>query len=204
MNGLIVEEFREAAMKRKLGRIFAVSLCGLLFLALSGAVPAGETYKQDGQGLEKEFDAFLKTYHKRADEELDGAFSVFRIPNAAQWFGENFSAEDAARLSKAYGQQVSDAANSLAEDMNLADPGGKFRVHCEPRGDIKTGAAKDGSDAAVPVKPIRVEQFVMQFESTGNGRKFLFMANFVYLDGAYRFVGGGGTAFWAKPGLGAQ
>jgi hypothetical protein len=163
-----------------------------------------ETYKQDAGGLEKQFDAFLKTYHKRADEQLDGAFSVFRMPNAAQWFAENFSAEDAARLSKAYGQQVSDAANSLAEDMNMADPGGKFRVHCEPRGEIKTGAAKDGSDVAAPLKPIHVEQFVMQFESTGNGRKFLFMANFVFLDGAYRYVGGGGTAFWAKPGLGAQ
>ncbi len=191
-------------MKRRLGRTFVVSLSVLLMLALSPLESAAETYKQDGQGLEKQFDAFLKTYHKRADTELDGAFSVFRIPNAAQWFAENFSAEDAERLSKVYGQRVSDAANSLAEDMNLADPGGKFRVHCEPRGDIKTGAAKDGSDTAAPLKPIRVEQFVMQFESTGTGRKFLFMANFVYLDGAYRFVGGGGTAFWAKPGLGAQ
>jgi hypothetical protein len=49
------------------------------------------------------------------------------------------------------------------------------------------------------VKPIAVEQFRLEFRSGSHDQKFSFIANFVYVDGAYRFVGGGGAAFWAKP-----
>jgi hypothetical protein len=52
------------------------------------------------------------------------------------------------------------------------------------------------------VKPIPVEQFQLEFRSSSHDQKFMFIANFVYMDGAYRFVGGGGVPFWAKPGVG--
>ncbi len=178
-----------------------VFVCGaILAFAPSGGKgsPPGETYKQSEDGLAKEFEAFLKAYHKGDDAGMDEGFAVFRIPNAKAWFAANFSAEDAAQLSAAYGQQVSDAQNSLIEDMNHAGAGNKFGLHCEARGDVAPETKKRGSDTVVPVKPVRVEQFLMEFQALGTREKFLFMANFVYVDGAYRFVGGGGGPFWVK------
>jgi hypothetical protein len=114
---------------------------------------------------------------------------------AKEWFAGHFSAEDAAQLDTSYGKQVTDAQNALIEDMNTADPGSKFHVRCESRGVVASGTGKAGGSGIQPVKPVQVEQFVMEFLS-GNGKKFLFLANFVYEDGAYRFVGGGGGPFW--------
>jgi len=174
-----------------------VAAVGVLVMLLQCAA-AGETYKQTADGLEKEFEGFLKAYHKGDDAGMDQGFGIFRIPNAKEWFAANFSAEDAERLNKAYGREVNDAMNALIEDMNHAGPGNKYGVHCEARGDVAAGTGKAESDAVRPVKPVRVEQFVMEFQALGTRERFLFMANFVYLDGAYRFVGGGGGPFWGK------
>ena len=160
------------------------------------ARPAGETYKQSADGLAKEFEPFLKAYHKGDDAAMEQAYSVFRIPNAKEWFAAHFSAEDAARLSGAYGQQATDAMNSLIEDMNRAGAANKYGLRCEARGDVAAGSGK--GDTIQPAKPVRVEQFVMEFQASSTREKFLFMANFVYVDGAYRFVGGGGGPFWGK------
>jgi len=166
-------------------------------LQRAASASAGDTYKQNEQGLEKQFDAFLKAYHKGDDKGMEEGFAVFRIPKAKEWFADHFSAEDAAQLSGAYDKQVTDAQNSLIDDLNTADPGSKFHLRCESRGEVASGTGKGGSGGIQPVKPVQVEQFVMEFVS-GNGKKFLFIANFVYLDGAYRFVGGGGGPFWVK------
>ena len=161
------------------------------------ARPAGETYKQSPDGLAKEFEPFLKAYHKGDDAGMEQAFSTFRIPNAKEWFAGHFSAEDVGRLNGAYGQQATDAMNSLIEDLNRAGAGDKFALRCEARGDVAAGSGK--GDTIQPVKPVRVEQFLLEFHASSTRVKFLFLANFVYVEGAYRFVGGGGAPLWAKP-----
>jgi hypothetical protein len=190
-------------VKEKRAWFYLKVLCVVLVtlaLPLQGVTtgPSGETYKQNEQGLEKEFEAFLKAYHNGDDKGMDAAFGVFRMPNAKEWFASHFSAEDAAQLSAAYDRQVADAQTSLIEDMNLAGPGNKFHLRCEARGDVAAASGKRDSDGIQPLKPIRVEQFVMEFQASDTRQKFLFMANFVYEGGAYRYVGGGGAPFWAK------
>jgi hypothetical protein len=179
--------------------------CALLLLLalplqLSAGSPNPETYKQDAQGLEKQFEPFLKAYQKGDDRGMDENFGVFRLPRPKEWFENNFSAEDAEKLVAVYDREVSDAESSLIEDMNRADPGSRFRVRCEPRGESGAGQDSSGGYGLRPVKPIAVEQFRLEFRSGSHNQKFSFIANFVYVDGAYRFVGGGGAAFWAKPG----
>ena len=100
-----------------------------------------ETYKQNGQGLEKQFEPFLKAYQKGDDKGMDESFGVFRFPKAKEWFGNYFSPENAAKLSSAYEREISDAESSLIEkDMNKADPGSRFpertvkRLETVPRG----------------------------------------------------------------------
>jgi hypothetical protein len=164
------------------------------------ATPNAETYKKNEQGLEKQFEPFLKAYQKGDDRGMDESFAAFRIPKAKEWFGNYFSGEDAAKLSLAYDREVSEAESSLIEDLNRSDAGSRFRLRCEPRGDSVAGQVGSGGYGFRPLKSIAVEQFRLEFRSTSHNQKFSFIADFVYVDGAYRFVGGGGAAFWAKPG----
>ena len=190
-------------MRRRMIQVF---LATLLVLSMQGgstvATPNAETYKQNEQGLEKQFEPFLKAYQKADDKGMDETFALFRLPKEKEWFEDYFSAEDAAKLVASYDREMSEAEASLIEDMNKADPGSRFRVRCEARGDGGAGQGNTGGYGFKPVKPIAVEQFRLEFRSGSHNQKFSFIANFVYVDGAYRFVGGGGVAFWAKPGVG--
>jgi len=182
-------------------------ICVLLLLLAAplqpaAAAPNPETYKQNGQGLEKQFEPFLKAYQRGDDKGMDEGFALFRLPKSKEWFGDRFSAEDAATLVATYDREMSEAESSLIEDMNKADPGSRFRVRCEARGESPAGQESAGGYGFKPVKRIAVEQFRLEFRSGSHDQKFSFIANFVYVDGAYRFVGGGGVAFWAKPGAG--
>lgn len=183
--------------------IIQVLIATLLAVVIQGpsslAAPGADTYKQNEQGLEKEFEAFLKAYQRGDDKGMDEGFAVFRLPKAKEWFESNFSAEDAAKLIAAYDREMSEAEASLIEDMNKADPGSRFRARCEARGESPAGQGSAGGYGFKPVKPISVEQFRLEFRSGSHGQRFSFISNFVYADGAYRFVGGGGVAFWAKP-----
>ena len=191
-------------MKEKAQRIF-LWITGFFLLLLAAplqnvaSAPGPETYKQNEQGLEKQFDAFLKAYQRGDDKGMDEGFAVLRLPKAPEWFGDHFSGEDAAKLTVAYDREMSEAEASLIEDMNKADPGSRFRVRCEARGIGGAGEGSTGGYGFKPMKPIAVEQFRVEFRSGSHDQKFSFIANFVYVDGAYRFVGGGGVAFWAKP-----
>ena len=187
-------------------RMILVFLRTLLVLSMLGgstvATPSPETYKQNEQGLEKQFEAFLKAYQRGDDKGMDEGFAVFGLPKSKEWFENYFSAEDAAKLIVGYEREMSEAEASLIEDMNKADPGSRFRVRCEARGESPSGQESGGGYGFNPVKAIPVEQFRLEFRSGSHDQKFSFIANFVYVDGAYRFVGGGGVAFWAKPGAG--
>ena len=189
-------------MKEKKLQTYLEMLCVLLLLAVplqrAATAPNPETYKQNAQGLEKQFEPFLKAYQKGDDKGMDESFAVFRIPKPKEWFANYFSEDDAARLSSSYERELSDAESSLIQDMNLADPGSRFRVRCEPQGDSGAGQAGAGGGGVRPLKPIVVEQFKFEFRSADHSQKFMFIANFLYADGAYRFVGGGGAPFWAK------
>ncbi len=167
----------------------------------AAAAPGAETYKQNAQGLEKQFEAFVRAFQRGDDKGMDEGFGVFRLLKPKEWFGNYFSPEDAAKLVAAYDREVSEAESSLIEDMNRADPGSRFRVRCEARGDSVAGQTGSGEYGMRPLKAIVVEQFRLEFRSTSHDQKFSFIANFVYADGAYRFVGGGGVPFWAKPGV---
>src|SRR5579859_6268552 len=130
-------------MRRRMIQVILATLLVLTMLGRSTVASANaETYKQNGQGLEKQFEAFLKAYQRGDDKGMDEAFALFRLPKAQEWFGDHFSAEDATKLASLYDRELSDAEASLIEDMNKADPGSRFRVRCEARGD---GGAGTGS-----------------------------------------------------------
>jgi hypothetical protein len=174
----------------------------LLFISMPSGIRASnpETYKHDASGLERQFEPFLKAYQHGDDKGMDETFQLFRFSKPKEWFAANFAPEDAERLLPAYETDVNDAESSLIQSLNLADPGSGFHVRCEPRGDAGgAGKPRPEEGGIQPKQEIAVEQFMLEFRSTKAGQRFRIIVNFVYADGAYRFVGGGGAPLWAKP-----
>src|SRR5215470_13625886 len=183
----------------KMTEIFLAVLGVLIFQMQAEVAPSAETYKHDEQGLEKQFEPFLKAYKQGDDKGMDQAFAVFRFPKPKEWFETYFAPEDVERLLPAYETDVNDAESSLIQSLNLADPGSGFKVRCEPRGDAGgAGKPRPEEGGIQPRQEIPVEQFLVEFRSTKTGQKFRVILNFVYADGAYRFVGGG-APLWVKP-----
>jgi hypothetical protein len=85
--------------------------------------------------------------------------------------------------------------------MAAVPPGTTFRVRCKlPHADPTTRISPR-LDAIVPSVQIPVEQFVTEFDPVPkmkNGR-FSLVVNYVYVDGAFRYVGKGAYPFWSAP-----
>jgi hypothetical protein len=85
--------------------------------------------------------------------------------------------------------------------MAAAPPGTRFRVRCKlPHAD-PTMRISPRPDAILPSAAMSVEQFVTEFDSIPkikNGR-FSLVVNYVYADGAFRYVGKGAYPFWSAP-----
>jgi hypothetical protein len=168
-------------------------------LQRTATAPSPETYKQNTDGLAKQFEPFLKAYEKNDDKRMDESFGIFGFPKPKEWFEKYFSAADAEQLSASYGEQVNGAESLLIHDMNVVSPGVRFKVRCELRGEASKGQPGSEEGWIRAVKQVPVEQFQLEFRSTTVSQKFSFIANFVYLDGAYRYVGWDAAPFWAKP-----
>ena len=176
----------------------AALACVALLLVATQALSSAEAYKQNAQGLEKEFEGFLKAYHKGDDKGMDESFRVFHLPKSKEWFENSFAPEDAAKLEADYDARLGGAENALIESMNVAGAGSGFRLRCEPSGLPVAGKSPGSAGGMQPLEAIPVEQFILEFESTKSLKKFRVVANFVYIDGAYRFVGGSGAPFWVR------
>jgi len=193
-----MERQRTPVMTSRVPAILLALVGILIFQLCAVAAPGAETYKHDESGLEKQFEPFLKAYQRGDDKGMDATFALFRFPKPKEWFAAYFSPDGAERLLPAYETDMNDAESSLIQSMNLADPGSGFKLHCEFRGDAGgAGRPRPEEGGIQPKQEIFVEQFFLEFRSTKAGQRFRVILNFVYVDGAYRFVGGG-APLWVK------
>jgi hypothetical protein len=164
------------------------------------AVPPTEKYTQDAPGLGKEFEPFLEAYSKGDVAAQDQTIPVFRMPDAKAWFGQYFQAEDVEQLVWDDEAAVRFLGKSLPRGMDMLARGARFHANCEPRAVRKDGPVKPRANSMNPVRDVAVEQFDIELRAEGSEKRFSFLGNFVYVDGAYRYVGGGALPFWSMPG----
>jgi hypothetical protein len=192
----------------ELGRAMKTSvfLLGLILFALLGicdndskASSSSATYRQDGAGLEKQFEPFLKAYHKGDTEAQAEAFKVFQFPDPESWFGQYFRPEDVQQLVRDAETEAVGEGETLAGMMNIIKLGARFRARCKPHANGETGTVKERQNSVHPVRAVPVEQFDIEFQVDDSGSRFSFLINSVYVDGAYRYVGKGELPFWLMP-----
>ncbi len=176
-----------------------VSVLGLALPISKTGRPSPPTYSQDAKGLQKQYDPLLKAYSKGKQEEIDKEFSIFLLPDEDKWFGEYFSATDIEKLKEDYSQVVRlHEQGFITITTKVLHTTSKFRAHCSPHGSGDKTKFQPRADAIRSTRDVPVEQFEVEFTSD-DGKKFSDLENFVYVDGAFRFLGKGAYPFWAQP-----
>lgn len=159
---------------------------------------AGGAYAHDTKGLEKQYDPFLKALAKRDAASMAESYKIFLIPEPDKWFATYFKKEDVEQLGWDQEAENENEKKSLVTITNLVGLGARFHAHCKrPSSDAQAKLAPR-ADALTPLQPVPVEQFEVEFVGD-NGKRFSILGNFVYVDGAFRFVGKGAYPFWSMP-----
>lgn len=176
-----------------------LSVLGVALAMPKTGPPSPSTYSHDAKGLQKQYDPLLKAYSKGNQEEIDKEFSIFLLPDEDKWFGEYFSAADIEKLKEDYHQKAhAHKQGFITITTKVMHSTSRFHAHCSPPDPNHPTKVEPRADAIQPTRDVPVEQFRVEFTSD-DGKKMSNLENFVYIDGAFRFVGIGAYPFWAQP-----
>ena len=171
------------------------------FSFLPEITDAPAAFSHDAKGLESQYQAFLDAFAAVKPAEFHQALAVFALPNPADWFAKYFAKEQVELLVRQNESESNAYEQALLRSMAAVPTGTRFRVRCKlPHADPTTRILPR-PDAIPPSAAIPVEQFVTEFDPVPkmkNGR-FSLVVNYVYVDGAFRYIGKGAYPFWAAP-----
>lgn len=171
------------------------------------------------KGFDKQYESVFKAYEKGDEKELLERFRPFAIPE--HWFTDEFGPEDGPKLSRQYLYRFRDFETDTVQEFNRVTC--DYDGGCN-RGQIKTRAAKateltqapPASTSAIsllPVQRFRIRYFSTEVgaEENGNGGYGTclccnpgpcydksWVSSFIYVDGAFRFVGRATCPFWDR------
>jgi len=185
--------------------VLSLLLCGCPKNLVQSKVPGSaasvnesRTYSHDARGLEQEFEPFLNASASDNEAATDKLFVVFTLPDASGWFAKYFEKERVEQLGWDYEAEVAAFKNSTTHEAKIGPVGTRFKVHCSPYHGTSAAGFAPRADAFVPLQQVAVEQFEIEFSSS-RGYRSSELANFTYVDGAYRYLGKGAYPFWSMP-----
>jgi len=164
---------------------------------------AREVYQHTGTGLEKQFDELLRAYQAGDRPRLDAAMSSFSLPNPQVWFVEMFGPSQGDKLVNSYAKsfagfqpQITGIIEHYGKNTDL-----RLAAHLSKAWDLQdTVATGIDSSTVVPLKNVSIEAYNLWLSPEGHGAAgTAWMESFVYLDGAFRYLGGGASPFWVRP-----
>jgi hypothetical protein len=164
--------------------------------ALGAAAQA--RYSHNAGGLEQQYEPFLEAYARADTESQDKAFAIFAMPEANKWFATYFAKPDVEQLGWDYEAEVDTYRKSLINVMRIWGSAKRFHAHCKPTSRTSRADLQPRTDAVRPSQEVPTEQFELEFVSD-DGKRFSELCNFVYVNGAYRYVGNGAYPFWSMP-----
>ena len=192
-------------------RLVAVLLL-LLVLPALGQQKSRSLVPNSPKGFDQQYKSVFKAYEKGDEKELLERFRTFAIPE--RWFVDEFGPEKGPKLSRKYLYRFRDFETDTVQEFNrvICD----YDTGCT-RGQIQTRAAKatelaQAPPASIPSMPSPpVQRFLIRHLSTDVGSvenvnggygtclccnpgpcyDNSWLSSFIYVDGAFRFVGCG-------------
>ena len=176
-----------------------LSVLGVALAMPKTGQPSPPNYSHNAKGLQEQYDPLLKAYSEGKQEEIDKEFSIFLLPDEDKWFGEYFSATDIEKLKEDYHQNAHlHKQGFITIATKVLHTTSKFHAHCSLTHSNGKAKFQPRADAIQSTRDVPIEQFAVEFKSD-DGKKFSDLENFVYIDGAFRYLGNGAYPFWAQP-----
>jgi hypothetical protein len=165
------------------------------------SLPLG--YSHDAKGVEAEYQPFLKAFNKGQAPPYDKEFADFILPDPSAWFGQYFEIGQVQALVDDYEAKIAAWQKSeVTIKLKLWPAGTHFKLHCKAHLPSDPGFPPR-QNAYQPKQPIPIEQFEVRFEAdkvgASGGTAISSLVSMVWVDGAYRYVGGGAYPFWSMP-----
>jgi hypothetical protein len=162
--------------------------------------PSNKSYSHDAKGLEKEYDPFLTALAKGDPTAANESYKVFAIPVPNTWFALYFKKENVEQLGWDYEPELENEKKSLLMMTRTVGRGQllRFHAHCKSPDHDPTANLPARSNSMLPDSAVPVEQYTVEFVADQK-RRFSFLGNFVYVEGAFRYVGKGAYPFWSMP-----
>jgi hypothetical protein len=153
----------------------------------------------DAKGLEHQYQAIVDAFAEKPGR-YHQAFAIFSLLNPADWFAKYFEKAQVDQLRWDYESELGTYERILLRGLEAVPPGTRFRVRCKPPRADPITRMQPRSAATLPGVSIPVEQFVTAFDPIKKGYgRFSMVVNYVYVDGAFRYVGRGAFPFWSAP-----
>lgn len=176
--------------------LIAVAILSVNMRFTVSAAPA--TYAQDATGLEKQFEPLVKAWGKHDMKAIDEACKSLALPDPSGWFSNYFAKDQVQQLVWDDEAEVNNFKTVTPGMMNILAKGQKFRVRISLPDLSSSTKVQPRADAVVPLTPVPIEQFTVAFVAE-KGASMSMLLNFVYVDGAHRYVGRGAYPFWSMP-----
>jgi hypothetical protein len=163
------------------------------------ALPPDDSHS--AKGLELQYQLLDQAYSSGNSAEIDRTFAGFSLPNPTSWFSKHFAQEHAERLAQGYRSDLEIYKQAILNSMRSSPPGTAFRVRCKIPHPDRAAWIQPRADAPQPIVPIQIEQFETEWrpERSGKAERFSMFVSYVYVDGAFRYVGRGAYPFWSMP-----
>ena len=171
------------------------------FSSLPEITDAPAAFSHDAKGLESQYQPFLDAFAAVKPAEFHAALAIFALPNPADWFAKYFAKDQVELLVRQNEPELNAYEQALLRSMAAVPTGTRFRVRCKlPHADPTTRILPR-PDVIPPSAAIPVEQFVTEFDPVPNMKngRFSLVVNYVYVDGAFRYIGKGAYPFWSAP-----
>ena len=166
----------------------------------SSAFPTAPVYAQSNDGFRSQVDAILQSY--RAGDATTGhqLIDQLRLPHPDGWFSQHLGpAEQSAKLAERYERLFANFSESLENTMKAVVANHESKLAT----DLREGNGETPTQLpphAILSGMVSVKQphlFYCHFEITVREKDSVSWADtFIYEDGAFRFIGFGGSPFW--------
>jgi TonB family protein len=147
------------------------------------------------KGFDTQYHKFVDAYWKAKEKDRGKIFVQFAIPE--HWFADTFGADHGPELEQSYLRAFDDFVISTAKRLGGTSPSPDCVV------DLKTKLMESVAISVGSTQLPTLQRFVIHYESTNfvdrmnpwKDADVSWMDSFVYLDGAFRFYGKGGSSF---------
>jgi hypothetical protein len=201
-----------------------ISLATLMLISLLSSPVLGQanpqTLPNSPKGFDKQYRRVFKAYEKGDEKELLERFRTFAIPE--RWFADEFGPEEGPKLSSQYLYRFRDFETDTVQEFNRVPC--DYDAGCN-QGQIKTRTTRGTKLPKAPPAPASllslppVQRFRIEHSSLPDlnpcfsvpnednssciqyayptaGTYDNWVSSFIYVDGAFRFVGFGTCHFW--------